>query len=103
MRNGHNQTKTGGRAVTHGRHMAAHSATKKVIVEFPTDLLQRAELAATEMSTDRSKLIRRALEEFVNETEKRRIEQELAEGYAANDEANRRICNEFAHVDSENL
>ena len=83
--------------------MAANSATKKVIVEFPADLLQRAELAASQMSTDRSKLIRCAVEVFVNKSEKQRIEQELAEGYTANDEANRRIYREFAHVDSENL
>jgi metal-responsive CopG/Arc/MetJ family transcriptional regulator len=103
MRDAHNQSKTGVRLRMQGRSMGASSATKKVIVEFPADLLQRAELAASQMSTNRSKLIRCAVEVFVSESEKRRIERELAEGYSANDEANRRICKEFAHVDSENL
>ena len=83
--------------------MGATSATRKVIVEFPADLLERAEQTASQMSTNRSRLIRCAVEVFVNRSEKQRIEQELAEGYAANDEANRRIRREFAHLDTDGV
>lgn len=103
MRNAHKRATTEARMLTQGRRMGASSATKKVIVEFPTELLQRAEETASQMSTDRSKLIRFAVEVFVNRSEKQRFEQELAEGYAANDDANRRIRREFAHLDADGV
>ncbi len=83
--------------------MPAASASKKVIVEFPDDLLQRTEDAASKLSTDRSKLIRSAVEQFLATQSRAELEQSLAEGYAANAEFDRRISLEFGSVDSENI
>ena len=83
--------------------MPSSAATKKVIVEFPKDLLKRTEMAASKLSTDRSKFIRSAVEEFLNAQERAELEQRLAAGYLANAELDRRISQEFAYVDSENF
>lgn len=77
--------------------------TKKVIVEFSGDLLERTEAAASELSTNRSKLIRRAVEKFLNQIERRKLEHELAEAYAANAVLAAKISEEFSYVDGEDL
>jgi len=77
--------------------------TKKVIVEFSEDLLERTEAAASELSTDRSKFIRRAVEKALAAIERRKLERELADAYTANAGLALRISEEFAHVDGEDL
>ena len=70
--------------------MAAASATtravttKKVIVQFPVPLLERTEALANALNTDRSKLIRTAVEEKIERLERERLEVELRDGYLAN-------------------
>lgn len=81
----------------------ASTGTKKVIVEFPEDLLKQAERVASELSTDRSKLIRSAVEAFLEGRAKTQLEEELAEGYRTFATLDREIAKEFAHIDSENL
>jgi metal-responsive CopG/Arc/MetJ family transcriptional regulator len=85
-----------------GTTMASTAAARKVIVEFPEELLKQTEKAAAELSTDRSKLIRSAVEAFLENREKVQFEAELAEAYRANDELNREIAAEFDHVQAEN-
>jgi metal-responsive CopG/Arc/MetJ family transcriptional regulator len=82
--------------------MASTAAARKVIVEFPEELLKQTEKVAAELSTDRSKLIRSAVEAFLDNREKAQFEVELAEAYRANDELNREIAAEFDHVHAEN-
>lgn len=77
--------------------------TKKVIVEFSEDLLERTEAAASELSTDRSKLIRRAVEKFLAQIERHKLERELADAYTVNASLALRISEEFSHVDGEDL
>jgi metal-responsive CopG/Arc/MetJ family transcriptional regulator len=77
--------------------------TKKIIVEFSEDLLERTEAAASELSTDRSKLIRKAVEKFLAQIERRKLERELADAYAANASLALRISEEFSHIDGEDL
>ena len=95
---------------THSRHtphkggiMGSAPATKKVIVEFPEDLLRRAEEAASELSTNRSELIRSAVEAYLKARAKAELEKELAEGYRANAGLDQQIAQEFAHLDAENI
>jgi len=83
--------------------MRSATATKKVIVEFPEDLLRRAEEVASELSTNRSELIRSAVEAYVLRRDAAALEKELAEGYRANADFDRQIAQEFAHVDAENI
>jgi metal-responsive CopG/Arc/MetJ family transcriptional regulator len=72
-------------------------------VEFPTELLRRAEEAAQQLQTNRSQLIRNSVQEYVLRLERKRFEEELAEGYRQDAELNRRLCAEFAYVDAENF
>jgi len=99
--NGINQYRRGdmGRGVA----MASATATKKVIVEFPENLLKQAEKVAAELSTDRSKLIRSAVEAYLEARTRTQLEEELAEGYRTFAALDREIAKEFAYVDSENL
>ncbi len=83
--------------------MPSSTSTKKVIVDFPQDLLKRTETAASKLDTDRSKFIRSAVEEFLNMQCRRELEQRLAEGYSANAAFDRQISQEFVYVDSENI
>ncbi len=85
------------------RGKMAATGTRKVIVEFPKDLLEKAEQRASVLSTDRSKLIRSAVEQYLEDSTRQELERTLAEGHRANDARNREICGEFGYVDSENI
>lgn len=81
--------------------MASSAAAKKVVVEFPEDLLRQTEKVAAELSTDRSKLIRSAVETFLEDRAKMRLEEELTEGYRNFASLDAEIAKEFVFVDSE--
>lgn len=78
-------------------------ALKRVVIEFPEPLLRRTEEAASALGTNRSELIRRAVEQFLKLQRKKVIQSELAAACEANAEFNRQLCEEFAYIDSENL
>ncbi len=79
----------------------APAGKERVLVEFPENLLKRADEVAREMKMSRSELIRSAVEQRLKEIEIKKFEQELAEGYIANAEMNLALVEEFKHVDSE--
>jgi metal-responsive CopG/Arc/MetJ family transcriptional regulator len=85
------------------RRLGTASATRKVIVEFSETLLKQTEEAASQLSTDRSKLIRSAVESYLERLKKAELEEALAEGYRTHGELDRQIAEEFAHSDNENL
>ena len=85
------------------KRLGTASATRKVIVEFSETLLKETEEAASQLSTDRSKLIRSAVESYLARLKKEELEEALAEGYRTHAELDRRIAEEFAPLDNENL
>ena|SRR5579862_7107920 len=85
------------------KRLGTATATKKVIVEFSETLLKETEEAAAQLSTDRSKLIRWAVENYLERLKKAELEKALAEGYRTHAELDRQIAEEFAHSDAENL
>jgi metal-responsive CopG/Arc/MetJ family transcriptional regulator len=85
------------------KRLSTASATRKVIVEFSEALLKETEEAASQLSTDRSKLIRSAVESYLARLKKEELEEALAEGYRTHAELDRQIAEEFAHSDNENL
>lgn len=85
------------------KRLSAASATRKVIVEFSETLLKETEEAASQLSTDRSKLIRSAVESYLARLKKEELEEALAEGYRTHAELDRHIAEEFAYSDTENL
>jgi len=74
---------------------------ERVLVEFPSSLLERADEAAAQLQKNRSELIRTAVEKLLEAIEKAKFEQEMAEGYIANSAMNLSLLKEFAHVDHE--
>lgn len=79
----------------------AGNTRERVLVEFPSHLLRRADEAAAKLEKNRSELIRTAVERLLDEVERKRFEAELAAAYAANAEMNLRLAEEFEHIDQE--
>jgi metal-responsive CopG/Arc/MetJ family transcriptional regulator len=75
--------------------------SRKVVVDFPEPLFEQTERAATELAINRSVLIRSAVERYLEALHRKRLEEELAAGYVANAELDRRIAAEFSAVDYE--
>ncbi|HWE84997.1 MAG TPA: hypothetical protein VG267_08640 [Terracidiphilus sp.] len=74
---------------------------ERVLIEFPSTLLKRADEIARSLETNRSGLIRNAVERLLDEMEAKEFERELGVAYAANAEMNRALAAEFAEVDRE--
>jgi CopG family transcriptional regulator/antitoxin EndoAI len=85
------------------RRGSARPQKERVLVEFPSSLLQQADVAASRMEKNRSEFIRTAVELLLAEIEKKRFEAELAAAYAANAPMNLELAEEFAPVDREGL
>lgn len=75
------------------------AGAKRVVVDFPEPLLKSAECAAHELSINRSELVRIAVEQYVEALYRAKLERELAEGYQANANLDRKIDAEFSAVD----
>jgi metal-responsive CopG/Arc/MetJ family transcriptional regulator len=80
---------------------AATAASRKVVVDFPAPLFRETERVVAEIGTNRSKLIRCAVEHYLEALQRKRLEQELAAGYMANSALDRRIAEEFSAADYE--
>ncbi|AXC11473.1 hypothetical protein ACPOL_2149 [Acidisarcina polymorpha] len=80
---------------------ASSPVKQRVLVEFPSSLLERADEAAARLEKSRSELIRTAVEKLLEGIEKEKFEQEMAEGYIANSAMNLSLLDEFAQVDRE--
>jgi metal-responsive CopG/Arc/MetJ family transcriptional regulator len=76
-------------------------AARRVVVEFPASLLNRAEDVLPELAINRSELIRNAVEQYLETLQRAKLERELAEGYIANAAHARFLCQEFANVDTD--
>ena len=74
---------------------------KKIIIDFPRPLLQRADSAATELATNRSQLIRTAVETYVGGFEKSKLERDLADAYKANSTLALDVARKFAILDGD--
>jgi predicted transcriptional regulator len=74
---------------------------ERVLIEFSAALLKRADEAARALETNRSDLIRNAVEQLLDGMESRQFERELARAYAANSEMNRALARDFREVDRE--
>lgn len=56
----------------------------KVAVDFPVALYQKTEAAVRELGTNRSELIRIALERYISQMEEKKLEASLIAGYVEN-------------------
>jgi metal-responsive CopG/Arc/MetJ family transcriptional regulator len=80
---------------------AGPPGSRKVVIDFPKPLFERTERAAAELAINRSALIRSAVDQYLEALHRKRLDEELAAGYAANAELDRRIAAEFSSVDYE--
>jgi metal-responsive CopG/Arc/MetJ family transcriptional regulator len=76
---------------------------ERILIEFPENLLKRADEAARKLEKNRSELIRTAVEQMLANMETKQFELELAAAYTANAQMSREIMEEFVHVDREGL
>ncbi len=76
-------------------------STRKVVADFPAPLFDATDRAARELSINRSHLIRSAVEEFLQRRNRAKLEREIADSFAANAELDRRLVEDFRHVDAE--
>jgi len=83
------------------RRTTAAASVKRVVVEFPAPLFTRAEHAVAELSTNRSDLVRTAVERYLESLERAKLERELAEGYVANEAQTRASAEDLAALESD--
>lgn len=74
---------------------------KRVMVTLPPDLLATISQVTQRQDSNRSELIRKALEFYLAEVKRQEFAEEMKEGYLVNAERSLRICNEFAYADAE--
>lgn len=84
--------------------MSTTAATmQRIIVTMPPELLAQVEAVAEQLSFSRSRLIREAVEQYVEARRRQELRELLKEGYILNAERDLRICEEFAAADYEAL
>jgi metal-responsive CopG/Arc/MetJ family transcriptional regulator len=86
--------------VTAEKHVTTRSV-KKVVTDFPMPLFRETERAAHELSMNRSSLIRTAVEAYLQNRRREKLERAIAESFAANVELDRQLVDEFKHVDAD--
>ncbi len=71
------------------------ASAKKIVLNFPVHLLERTDSAAELLHTDRSKLIREAVEERVRQIEREELARKLEAAYDAKGEDALALYREF--------
>jgi metal-responsive CopG/Arc/MetJ family transcriptional regulator len=84
-----------------GRRAARKPAKERVLIEFPTAALRRADEAARAQGVSRSEFIRAAVERQLEARDAEEFERELEQAYKVNAAFNLQILREFEHVDRE--
>ena len=77
----------------------ARTRKERVLVEFPLELLKRADRVAREREKNRSDLIRTAVEQLIDSIETKRFEEDLASAYQANAGLSSEVIKDFSHVE----
>ena len=74
---------------------------RKISVDIPRSLYHETEQVVTERQTTKSIFVREAIEYYLQNIKRTKLERELEEGYIANAVLGDRIHREFEHVDAE--
>lgn len=80
---------------------AATARAKKITVDIPLSLYKEAEGVLQERHITTSEFVRDAMEQYLLNIRQKKLDEELAEGYAAYAEISERIHNEFQFVDAD--
>jgi metal-responsive CopG/Arc/MetJ family transcriptional regulator len=73
----------------------------KIAIDFPAPLLRETERAMHELSINRSHLIRSAVEMFLRQREREKLERAIAESFEVNRELDQNLVDEFKYVEAE--
>ena len=79
----------------------ADTARKKLVVDMPPDLYEETQAAMREQQITQSKLVRKALTQYLAAWKQKKVEEELREGYLANASLDASICQEFTFADAD--
>jgi metal-responsive CopG/Arc/MetJ family transcriptional regulator len=77
------------------------TATKKITIAFPSHLLSEVERSAKKKKTAVDKLIRRLVENSLQQERRANLAEQLREGYLANASRDLTIAEEFKFADAE--
>ncbi len=77
------------------------SNKKKVVVDIPQALYKEAAEAVQATHTTISGFVRQAVERYLEDLRRTKLEQELEAGYLANAAASRKVNDEFSFADAE--
>ena len=80
---------------------AAAARSKKITVDIPRSLYEETEEIVHEREISTSVFVREAVERYLRHIRRKKLEQELEEGYRANATLTQRIHAEFAFVDAD--
>ena len=75
------------------------SKAVKIAVDFPAQLLQETEKAGRDLSMNRSALIRTAVEAFLHDWQRQKLEERIARSFSVNADLDRQLIDDFKHVD----
>ena len=90
----------------HRKRLARSSAKEagersvKIAIDLPASLFRKTEKAVSELSTNRSSLVRAALDMFLQKLERDKLEREIADSFSANQDLDRQLLEDFKHVDA---
>ncbi len=76
---------------------------KRMNLFIPSSLFEEIKRIISPTNTSQSDFVRTALNEHVNKIKLQQLEEELKEGYIAKAKLNLKICEDFKHVDGENI
>ena len=79
--------------------MPAEGTMQRVMITIPPGLLAQLNEAATKANQNRSRLIRDALERYLDELRRQELRESLKEGYVVHAARDLRIAEEFAAAD----
>lgn len=81
--------------------MSTAATMQRIIVTMPPDLLSQVEEAAAKLNFSRSRLIREAVEQFVELQRRQELRELLKEGYLYRAEESRQLAQEFFIAEKE--
>jgi metal-responsive CopG/Arc/MetJ family transcriptional regulator len=92
---------SGARRIASTKRGTRKPARERVLIEFPSAALRRADKAARAAGVSRSEFIRTAVEQRLEAMAEAEFERELAEACIANNARNLEMLKEFEFVDRE--
>ncbi len=81
--------------------MPTTTTMQRVMITIPPALLAQVEETAAKLNLSRSRLIRDALQQYLDAQRRQELRELLKEGYIVHAERDLRLCEEFAEADYE--